>query len=349
MENVGIDVHKKESQVCILSVDGSVIEMRIRTQRERFAEVFRERPRSRILIEASTESEWVARCLEELGHEVVVADPNFSPMYATRSRRVKTDKRDARTLADACKLGAYKPAHRTSDARRHLRAQLAVRESLVRTRAKLISLTRALLRREGIPVGTGSAAAFSRRLKAVELPEYMQHEVAPVLALMEPLNAQIAALDEALEREVSKDAQVLRLCSAPRVGAVTACAFAAAVDDAKRFASAHQVEAYFGLVPSESSSGEKQRKGRITKAGNTRVRWLLVQAAVSILRLRTPDTLHLRTWAERIASRRGRKTAVVALARKLAGILFAMMRDGTTYTPPASRAAAAPPLEAAAA
>jgi transposase len=108
MEHGGIDVHKKECQVCILTQDGGVIEKRLRTQRERLSEVFKDRPRARILLEASTESEWVARCLEGMGHEVVVADPNFAPMYASRSRRVKTDKRDARTLAEACRLGAYK-------------------------------------------------------------------------------------------------------------------------------------------------------------------------------------------------------------------------------------------------
>ncbi len=101
-----------------------------------------------------------------MGHEVVAADPNFAPMYATRSRRVKTDKRDARTLAEACKLEAYKPAHRTSDARRHLRAQLAVREALVRTCTRYISLMRALVRREGFQVGSGSTEAFAQRLEA---------------------------------------------------------------------------------------------------------------------------------------------------------------------------------------
>jgi transposase len=80
------------------------------------------RPRARILLESSTESEWVARCLEGLGHEVVVADPNFAPMYATRTRKVKTDRRDARTLAEACLLGAYRATHRLSDAQRHVRA-----------------------------------------------------------------------------------------------------------------------------------------------------------------------------------------------------------------------------------
>jgi transposase len=118
------------------------------------------------------------------------------------------------------------------------------------------------------------------------------------------------------------------------VGPVTASAFVAAVDTPERFDNAHQVEAYFGLVPSKRSSGEQQRKGRITKAGNARVRWLLVQVAASLMRARTPDTAHLRAWAERIVSRRGKRTAMVALARKLAGILFAMMRDKVAFTPP---------------
>lgn len=349
MEFIGIDVHKRESQVCILAAEGEVIEKRIRTERGRFAELLGGRSRARILLEASTESEWVARCLEELGHEVVVADPNFSPMYATRSRRVKTDRRDARTLAEACKLGAYKPAHRTSDERRHLRAQLAVREALVRTRARYISLARALVRREGLPIGTGEAEHFAGRVQAAHLPGHLMAEVAPLLAVMRQLNQQIAFLDAWLERVALKDGQVANLCTAPLIGPVTASAFVACVDDATRFKGPHQLEAYVGLVPSEMSSGEKQRKGRITKTGNARVRWLLVQAALSMLRLRQPQTLHLRTWAERIASRRGKKTAVVALARKLAGILFAMMRDGTAYTPPQLAQAAAPCVEAVAA
>ena len=113
-----------------------------------------------------------------------------------------------------------------------------------------------------------------------------------------------------------------------------ASSFVCAVDEAGRFEGAHQVAAYLGLVPSENSSGEKQRKGPITKAGNPRVRWLLVQSAHCILRVKNPDTAHLREWAEEIAARRGRKIAVVALARRLAGILFAMMRDGAEYKPP---------------
>ena len=146
MDHIGIDVHKRESQIYILAEGGEVIEPRIRTEPERFDAVLGTRPRARIVLEASTDSEWVARCLEGLGHEVIVADPNFAPMYATRSRKVKTNRRDARALAEACRLGAYRPAHRLSDPQRHVRGRLVVRDALVRTRTRYISIIRALLR-----------------------------------------------------------------------------------------------------------------------------------------------------------------------------------------------------------
>ena len=120
MDYVGIDLHKKESQICILSGGGEVSERRLRTEPPRFADVLGERPRARILLEASTDGEWVARCLEGWGHEVVVADSHVAPMYAPRTRKVTTDRRDARALAEACLLGAYWPAHRLSDPQRRL-------------------------------------------------------------------------------------------------------------------------------------------------------------------------------------------------------------------------------------
>jgi transposase len=331
MEHIGIDVHKVESQICILTESGEVVERRIRTQRERFAAVLGERPRAKVLIEASTESEWVARCLEELGHDDVVADPNFAAMYATRSRKVKTDLRDARTLAEACKLGAYRAAHRTSDRQRHVRGQLSVREALVQTRARYISLIGALLRREGLRVASGNAASFTRRVARLALPGQLKSEIAPLLAVFVSVDRQLVWIDTRLERLARTDETVERLCTAPSVGPVTAAAFSSTVDDPGRFKSAHQVEAYLGLTPSEWSSGEKQSKGHITKAGNSRMRKLLVQVAVSILRLRSPRTEALRKWATGIAVRRGKKIAIVALARRMTGVLFAMMRDRTCY------------------
>jgi len=112
---------------------------------------------------------------------------------------------------------------------------------------------------------------------------------------------------------------------------VTASAVVATVDDIGRFRSAHQFEAYLGLVPGERSSGEKRHVGPITKAGNSRVRWLLVEAAWRLLRTKSVEAAALRAWAHRVAGRRGKKIAVVALARRLAGVLYAMWRDGMPY------------------
>ena len=333
MEHIGMDVHKKESQLCILAEAGELIERRIHTEPERFAAVLGDRPRARILIEASTDSEWVARCLEDLGHEVIVADPNFAPMYATRTRKVKTDRRDARALADACLLGAYRPAHRLSDPQRHVRGRLLVRDALVRTRTRYISLVRALLRQHGYRVPSGSAEAFLRRVRTLALPGRLLSQIAPLLAVMPHVNRQLSYSDQVIEEITAHDERVRRLRTVPSVGAVTAAAFVATIDDVQRFRHAHQVEAYLGLVPRELSSGETQRRGHITKAGPTRMRWLLIQAAVSILRRRPPEAEALRAWALRIAVRRGKHIAVVALARRLAGILYALLRDATVFEP----------------
>jgi transposase len=126
---------------------------------------------------------------------------------------------------------------------------------------------------------------------------------------------------------------VKRLCTAPGVGPVTAVTLAATLDDARRFSGAKQVRCYLGLVPREHSSGERQQRGKISKAGNKRARALLVEAAWTIMRSKKTKTEALREWAAKVAARRGKRIAAVALARRLAGILFAMWRDETEYDP----------------
>jgi transposase len=331
MDTIGLDLHKRESQLCIGADDGRIEERRIVTSRERFTAVLGARARSRIVLEASTESEWVARHLESLGHEVIVADPNFAPMYATRSRRTKTDRRDARTLMEAGRLGAYRPAHRLSDPRCHVRAELAVREALVRTRTRYIALAKALVRRDGLRVAASEAHLVARRIAALELSPSLAAELAPLFTLLAPLNEQIAAADQRITAVTRADAAVALLTTAPSVGPITAAAIVATIDDVSRFRSAHQFEAFLGLVPGERSSGEQRRIGRITKAGNVRARYLLVEAGWRILRSRDAELQALRLWALTIAARRGKRIAVVALARRLAGILYAMWRDGAPY------------------
>ena len=329
---IGIDVHKKQSQICILTEQGQVhYETRVPTSRPDLSDVLRNYLPARIVIEASTPSEWVARHLESLGFEVIVADPGFAPMYATRDKKIKTDKRDARTLAQAAKLGAYKPAHRLSDAQRAVRTQVQVRQTLVKTRTKLINQIGAVLLGQGYRTGTGAAEHFEKRLGAVPLPDELRSLIEPLVGMLAPLNAQIDALDQALCQRAKSDEQAQRLQQIPGVGPIISLMFIAVLDGAERFSKSHQVMSYLGLVPREMSSGEKQRRGHITKAGHSQMRVLLVQAAMCMMRLQKPQTERLHKWAEKIEQRRGKRIATVALARRLAGVMWAMLRDGSGY------------------
>src|SRR5262245_53390686 len=157
------------------------------------------------------------------------------PMYATRTRRIKTDRRDARALADANLLGAYRPAHRLSDAQRHVRGRLGVREALVRTRTRYISLIRALLRQQGYRVPVGGANGFVLRVDAMALPGQLRSLIAPLLAVMLPVNRQLAYSDEMIEHLATHDPRIQRLRTVPSIGPVTAAAFLATLDEAARF------------------------------------------------------------------------------------------------------------------
>jgi transposase len=337
MDTLGLDLHQRESQLCILTEAGEIVERRIATARERFTAVLGNRAPARILLEASTESEWVARHLESLGHTVIVADPNFAPMYAARRRGVKTDRRDARTLMEALRLGAYRAIHRASAAQRHVRAQLAVRDALIRTCTRYVNVVRALTRREGLRLASGGPEHLERKLAALSLAPELVAELAPLRVVLEPVNTQIDVADAQLAATAASDPLFARLRTVPGIGPVTAAAFVATLDDVARFRTAHQVQGYLGVTPREYSSGERQQRGRISKTGSPRMRALLVEAGWRLLRSTDPAAAPLRAWAERIAARRGRNIAAVALARRLAGMLYALWRDGATYRAPAAR------------
>jgi len=328
-----IDLHKKESQIRILTEDGQVIDRRIATTRERLAAVFADRPRMRILVEASTESEWVAQHLEGLGHEVVVADPNFAAMYARRGRRIKTDQRDAAALAEACRHGLYRMVHRRSARQRTVQSMLNVRRELTASRTRAISLARGVTRAAGFRIRSGQAETFLKRLGALELPDSMTETLLPLHHVIELLDDELATADAQFSRLVADDPIVSLLTTLPGIGPITASAFVAALDDAARFESAGQVTSYLGLVPREYSSGERQQRGRVLRSAHPYVQALLIQAAWRTMRTRHPKTAALRDWAAAIAHRRGKQVAMVALGRRLARILFAMWRDRVEYQP----------------
>jgi transposase len=331
MHHAAIDLHKTFSQVRIVASDHTE-DCRVATTRDRLRTVFEGRERLRVLLEASTESEWVAQLLESLGHEVVVADPNYVPMYGERSRRIKTDRRDVAALAAACGRGLYRQAHRRSMAQWERQWHLTVREQLVWTRTRAISLTRTIGRMAGVHLTTGHAETFVRRVEQSELPDTVGQAVAPLLSIITAVSEAIAQEDAYLADVAERDPAVRRLMTLPGVGPVTATAFIAALDDVHRFATPGHVTSYLGLVPREYSSGEQLRRGRIVPSAHPRVQALLVQVAWGVWRSNNPKTAALRTWAHALGQRRGKRVAAIALARRLARILFAMWRDEVEYT-----------------
>ena len=328
-----IDLHSMQSQVRIVTETGEIVDRRIPTTRDQLTRLFPPDRPMRILLEASTDSEWVAQCLEAGGHDVVVADPNYAPMYGHRTRRIKTDRRDVAALAEACRQEIYRPAHRTSATQRAVRRHLHVRRQLVRSRSRAISLLRTMLRGEGLRLPSGVAETVPARLATLVLPSTLADAVGPLVELLHHLNAAIATADRQVADLATTDPIVTRLMTVPGIGPVTATAFVAVLDDVARFRNAGEVTSFLGLVPREYSSGERQHKGGITKTGDRHLRSLLVQAAWVLYRLPTPAAAPLRTWAQRVAHRRGARVAVVALARRLTRVLYAMWRDEQPFHP----------------
>src|SRR5215203_4990727 len=325
-----IDLHMRYSQIRIIDADGHILrEQRVVTSAERLVAVFDSHGPMRILLETGTESEWVAQAREGAGHTIIVADPNYAPMYGEIRRKVKTDRRDVAALAEANRRGWYRATHRVSAAQRALRQQLRSRRQLVQMRAGTIALIRSLLRQCGYRLASGSSERVPRRLAQLTRPTALAATIAPLRRVVDTLTIEIAGVDAQLQTAGAADPIVQRLQSVPGVGPVVALTFRAFVDDVTRFSSAGQVSAAIGLVPREDSSAERRHHGHITKAGPRELRSLLVQAAWACWRSRASGTL--RAWVERLASRRGRRIAVVALARRLSRILYALWRDQSVF------------------
>jgi transposase len=325
-----IDLHLRYSYIRIIDAAGVVLrEQRVVTSRERLVQACAGYGPVRVIVETGTESEWVAQALEAAGHAVIVADPNYAPMYGELRRRVKTDRRDVAALAEANRRGWYRPAYRRSATQRAVQRILRSRRQLVAMRTGTISVLRALLRQEGYRLPSGSSGHVPTRLARLTIPAALAETLAPLQRTITLLTTELATIDTRLAAHAATDAVVQRLQSVPGVGPVVALTFRATLDTVTRFRDAGQVSALIGLVPREDSSAERRHRGHITKAGPRELRSLLVQAAWACWR--SPGSGTLRAWVERVAARRGRRIAVVALARRLSRILYAVWRDSGSF------------------
>jgi transposase len=330
MDHVAIDLGSRKSQICVRSADGQILEEK-RWDTAELKAYLAARPKSRVIVETCAEAFVVADAARELGHETRVVPATLVKTLGVGARRTKTDQRDARALSEvSCRID-LPTVHVPKAESRDRKTMCGMREALVGSRTKVINTVRGWLRGQGKRLARGSRSTFSARVREVcggLPPSYVERQ----LQAIEALTAQIREADDELESWAEADETCRRLMTVPAVGSQTALRFVAAIDDVSRFKEAHQVESYLGLVPGESSSSERQQRLSITKAGPRALRWVLVQAAwVLRTRCRKPEAIPLQTWALRIEQRRGKRTATIALARKLAGILFAIWRDGTVY------------------
>jgi transposase len=332
MNHLAVDLGSAQSQCVERTPDSSIVRS-VRVKSTELKKVFSATAKSRVVLEACSEAFTVADWASAEGHEVCIVPATLAPALGVGARGVKTDKRDAENLSLAsCRMAKLPSVHRPSLVAKELRAHLASRALLVATRTMHVNHLRGYLRQQLISMKKGSATMARRvREELLARPQGIPLHIELVLQMLELVNEKIRLADQELKRLVESDGPCQRLMTVPGVGPVTAAAFRASVDVPSRFPNAHALQSYLGLTPGEASSGERTRRLGISKAGPSMVRWTLIQAAWAAWRYAKGDPMV--KWANQLAERRPKQVAVTALARKMAGILFALWRDETTYAP----------------
>jgi transposase len=329
----GIDVSLATSSVCILDATGRVVqEAKVPSGPEALAAFLAgcSHHLVRIGLEAGPLSQWLYAGLVDAGLPAVLVETR-QVKAALSAMRVKTDRNDARGIAQLIRMGWFRPVHAKAIPAQEVRLLLSARKQI---QAKLLDLEgtiRGLLRGFGLKVGSVGATGFERRIRELMTGQTtLERVMEPMLRARQALRTEYANLHRDVLRIVRVDDVCRRLMTVPGVGAVVALTFTSAVDDPARFRRSKDVGAHFGLTPRKYQSGETDRTGRICKAGDAMVRSMLFEAANAML-TRVTRFSALKAWAMRIAGRHGMAKAKVALARKLAVVMHRMWLDGSEF------------------
>jgi transposase len=328
MKIIGCDFHPSYQQIAMMDMDTGELTERSLLHTEGLVRQFYGSLAGpvRVGLEACGQSQWFERLLTELGHEVWIGDA--AKIRAAEDRKQKTDRRDAALLLQLLSEGRFPRIWVPTPAERDTRQLLLHRGRLVRLRTQVKNQLQALALNQGVRRQRRLwSEAGRRQLEALPLLPWTSRRREELLKLLDQLGESIAALDRAVAAEAQTRPAVQRLMTHPGVGPVTALAFVLSVGPVERFARGKQVASYFGLIPGEHSSGGKQRLGHISKQGSPFLRGLLVEAAQSAVRYE-PE---LRRDYQRLAQRKCRALAKVAMARKLAVRLYWMLRREVDY------------------
>jgi transposase len=329
----GLDVSVKETSVCIVDDTGKIVrEVKMASEPEALLQVLANPAYrfKRIGLEAGPLSQWLSSALAEAELPVICVETRH--MRAVLKAQVnKTDRNDARGIAQMMRAGLYRPVHVKTLRSQKLRMLLTHRKLLQSKAIAIDNDLRGTLRNFGLKVGMVGAARFEARIKELveNLPD-LGVLVEPLLIVRRVLREQLGILHRRLLAIVRDDDVCRRLMTVPGVGPVVALTFRATVDVAARFRKSKSVGAVFGLTCSKYQSGEIDRSGAISRCGDEMMRTMLYEAAQSML-VHSTRWSWLKAWAMQIARHRGMKKAIVALARRLAVILHRIWVDGTEF------------------
>lgn len=337
----GIDVSLESSSVCVVDARGEIVrEVKVASEPEALVAWFAGLGLrlSRLGLEAGPLSQWLYAAMRDAGLAVELLETRHV-RTAFKTMPVKSDRNDARGIAQLMRLGWFKPVHCKSVAAQEMRAQLTARK-LVRSKLHDVEMSlRGILRGFGLKVGRTTRKQFAARIRELVAGHPSLQVIADALLTVRAvLLAEFDGFEKRLRAQARSHERARLLMTTPAVGPVVALTFASAVDDPARFACSKAAGPHFGLSPRKYQSGETDIRGRISKIGDASVREALYQAAHVMLTRPVAGCTQLKSWAMRIAKRAGMRKAKVALARKLAVILHRMLADNQPFNPAASAA-----------
>lgn len=331
---VGLDVSLRQTAICVVDGRGNVVrEFSTDTHPEMISEALRRwgSEIERVGLETGSTTPWLARSLKALEFPVVVMDARRAS-DAMKARPVKTDRADARALAEMLRTGWYAEVFVKSEDSHRMKALLSARDQLVRNKRTFFGQIRGLLRPFGIklPARQGTKKFDAAVREATRHDDLLYTCVNALLEALASIEVQIAVLDKQVKDMTQRSEACWRLMSTPGVGPITSMAFVAAIEDPNRFRRTRDVGAYLGLTPRRYQSGEKDITGAISRQGDAMARHYLYEAANCLLTTWSGQS-PLKSWGMKLVKRIGAKKARVAVARKLACLLLRLWKDGTHY------------------
>ncbi len=329
----GLDVSLEETTICVVDQTGRIVrEARAASEPEALLGALQEigLPLQRIGLEACSLTAWLHDELRSAGLPAICIETRQANA-AMKTMPNKTDRNDARALAQIMRTGWYRQVHVKSRQCRLWRSLLVARRTVLNEMRSIENVVRAVLREAGLKLGTPSRAAFAARVRDLaEGDPLVMRLIEPLLAILATMLDQLANLTKQVLDITRGEAVCRRLMSVPGVGPITALAFRATIDRPDRFRRSRDVGAHLGLTPSRYQSGETDIQGKISRCGDELARTALYEAAHTLL-VRSRKWSALRAWGMKIAKHRGMARARVAVARKLSVILHRMWSDATEF------------------